>query len=310
MTNTNDPKKNVAPAKNSRRLLIFVGLGIGILVVLLAVKIYLDHQEKIELEEHYQMELTLAQEKLESISEELDRTIQQIDSLGGDIDDLLVTKSQLKGELKQLQATRQANRQLIGRLRRKTEGYEELLKEKDKEIERLAQLNVVLLTENTDLKTDKRELNRSIVELSEEKTELETKVSVAGELEVENFGIFSVSKSGRERDGVLRKKHIDKLKVVFNITENELAELKAREIMIRITDQNDQVLFDVATGSGSFILDGKETFYTASQDILFDNSNQQLMFMYDKGSPYESGTYNMEVFTDGYLMGAELFTVK
>ena len=308
MTSSIDPKKNAAPAKKNRMSLIFVGLGI--LVVLLAAKIYFDHREKVELEEYYQSELTLAQEKLDVISAELDETIQQIDSLGGDIEELLVTKAQLEDERKQLQTTRQANRQLIGRLRRKTEGYEQLLKEKDKEIERLSELNVVLLTENTDLKTDKRELNRSIVELNEEKTELESKVNIAAQLEAENFGVFSVSKSGKERDGVLRKKQIDKLKVAFSIADNELAQLKAREIMIRITDQNDQVLFDVATGSGSFILDGKETFYTASQDILFDNSNQRLTFIYDKGTPYESGTYTMEVFTEGYVMGATTFTVK
>ena len=308
MTSSIDPKKNQAPAKSSRKSLIFVGLGI--LLVLLAAKIYFDHREKVELQEYYQSELTLAEEKLNVISGELDRTIFQIDSLGGDIEELLVAKSQVEDERNQLQATRQANRQLIGRLRRKTEGYEELLKEKDKEIERLAELNVALLTENTGLKTDKRDLNRSIVVLNEEKTELETKVNIAAELEAENFGIFSVSKSGKERDGVLRKKQINNLKVVFNIVDNELAQLKAREIMIRITDQNDQVLFDVATGSGSFILDGKETFYTASQDILFDNSSQQLTFLYDKGTPYESGTYNMEVFTEGYLMGAASFTIK
>ena len=301
-------KKFQAPAKKNRRPIIFVGLGI--LVILLAVKIYLDHQEKLELQEYYQTELTAAQEKLDEINEELEEKITQIDSLGGDIEELVTIQAELEKERNQLQNTRQANRQLIGRLRRKTDGYEELLKEKDKEIERLAVLNQSLLTENTGLKTDKRELNRSIVELNEEKTDLESKVDIAGRLEAENFGIFSVSKSGRERDGALRKKQIAKLKVVFNIADNELAPLQAREIMIRITDQNDQVLFDVATGSGSFILDGKETFYTASQDILFDNSNQKLSFLYDKGSPYESGAYVMEVFTDGYLMGSESFTVK
>lgn len=301
-------KKFQAPEKSNRRSFIFVGLGI--LVILLAVKIYLDHQEKIELEEYYQVELTAAQEKLDEINEELQEKITQIDSLGGDVEELLAIQTEIEKERDQLQNTRKANRQLIGRLRRKTDGYEELLKEKDKEIERLTTLNQSLLTENTGLKSEKRELNRSIVELSEEKSDLESKVDIAARLEAENFGIFSVSKSGKERDGILRRRQINKLKVVFNIAPNELAPLQAREIMIRITDQNDQVLFDVATGSGSFILDGKETFYTASQDVLFDNSSQKLSFLYDKGSPYEPGTYTLEVFTDGYLMGAESFTVK
>jgi len=80
--------------------------------------------------------------------------------------------------------------------------------------------------------------------------------------------------------------------------------------MIRIVDENGQVLFDVARGSGTFLFNGKEEFYTESQDVLFDNTKQKLSFLYDKGSEYASGTYKLEVYTDDYLMGAGQFTVK
>ncbi len=80
--------------------------------------------------------------------------------------------------------------------------------------------------------------------------------------------------------------------------------------MIRIIDENGQVLFDVARGSGTFIYQGKEEFYTASQDILFDNTRQKLSFLYDKGSEYAPGTYTMEVYTDDYRMGSGTFVVK
>ena len=308
MSQYKDVNKTPAPTNNKGRTLLFVGLGI--LVILLAVKIYLDHQEKVELEGYYNTELTLAQEKLDEITFELEEKIQQIDSLGGDIEELLAVQEQITAERDQLQRTRVANRQLIGRLKRKTDGYEELLKEKDKEIERLTVLNESLLTENTGLKIEKNELNKSIVDLNEEKTDLQTKVDKAGRLEAENIMIYSVAKSGKERDGQLRNRQIAQLKVVFSIANNDLAPLATREIMIRIKDQNDQVIFDVANGSGSFMLDGKETFYTAKQDIIFDNSNQQLSFVYEKGTPYEAGSYTMEVFTEDYLMGAKSFVVR
>ena len=79
---------------------------------------------------------------------------------------------------------------------------------------------------------------------------------------------------------------------------------------MRIIDDNDNVLFDVARGSGTFVLDGKETFYTAKQEILFDNSQQVVSFLYDKGSEYLPGRYVMEVYTEGYLMGSKSFRVK
>ena len=301
---------NIVPRTESKSNRPIVFIVLGVIAVLLAVKVFLDYREKQELEAFYNTEMEAAKVKLDAINEELQFKIQEIDSLGGDINDLLIAQEQITGERDQLQLTRTANRQLIGRLRRKTDGYEELLREKDKEIKKLREVNEVLISENTGLKVDKNELNRSIVELNEDKVELEEKVQVASQLKVEEIQVVAISKSGKERTGVLRNRQLDKLKVAFKISENEVAPLEAKEIMIRVIDENDQVIFDVNRGSGSFIIDGKETFYTASQDILFDNSGQQLTFIYEKGSVYDPGTYKMEVFTDGYLMGAVSFAVK
>ena len=80
--------------------------------------------------------------------------------------------------------------------------------------------------------------------------------------------------------------------------------------MIRIIDPNGQVVFDVAKGSGTFLIDGKEEFYTSIQTIVFDNSGQRLTFLYEKGSEYALGRYEVEIYTDGYLMGKESFRVK
>lgn len=292
----------------SNRPVIFIVLGV--VAILLAVKVFLDYREKQERQAYYQTEMEAAKVRLDNINEELQLKILEIDSLGGDINDLLIAQEQVTEERDQLQRTRKANRQLIGRLRRKTDGYEELLREKDKEIKKLREVNEVLVSENTGLKVDKNKLNRSIVELNEDKVQLEEKVQVASRLKAENIQILAVSKSGKERTGVLKNRQLAKLKVAFKISKNEVAPLEAKEIMIRVIDENDQVIFDVNRGSGSFIIDGKETFYTASQDILFDNSGQQLTFIYEKGSTYDPGTYKMEVFTDGYLMGAVSFAVK
>jgi len=304
-----DPKGKVEPVKSkSKRPVLFIVLGV--IAILLIVKVVLDYREKQVLQEFYQTEMEAAQVKLDDINEELTLKIAQIDSLGGNIDDLVIAQEQITEERDQLQRTRTANRQLISRLRRKTDGYEELLREKDKEIKKLKEVNEVLASENTDLKVEANQLNRSIEELNVDKKKLEDKVTVASHLKAEEIQIVAISKSGKERVGSFRNKQLAKLKVTFKIGVNEVAPLEAKEIMIRVIDENDQVIFDVNRGSGSFILDGKETFYTTSQDILFDNTGQELSFLYEKNSSYDPGTYKMEVFTDGYLMGAAIFTVK
>ncbi len=281
-----------------------------VLIVLLVVKVILDQKEKAELTEHYQTEFKISQDKLDKISLELTQKIHDIDSLGGDITELLATQEEIEHEKAQLQQTRKANRQLISRLRRKTDGYTELLKEKDKEINRLNKIAEQLMAENKDLKVEKNELNKSIVSLNENKKQLENKVAVASRLRVEGIHIYAVAKNGKERESIFKNRQLTQLKVVFNIAKNDVAPLEGKEIIIRIIDGNGQVVFDINKGSGSFMLDGKETFFTASKEVLFDNSNQQLSFLYNKGSDYDPGVYKMEIFTDGYLMGAKTFTVK
>jgi hypothetical protein len=166
------------------------------------------------------------------------------------------------------------------------------------------------LTENTSLKTEKNQLGDSINRLSQSKDELATKVSIASQLKAENVRIVGLNDRGKERESPFKSRQVGKLKVEFNIAENKVAPIEGKKIMIRIVDENGQVLFDVNRGSGTFLVNGKEEFYTEAQEVLFDNTRQKLSFLYDKGSEYASGTYQLEVYTDDYLMGSAQFVVK
>jgi len=66
----------------------------------------------------------------------------------------------------------------------------------------------------------------------------------------------------------------------------------------------------VAKGSGTFMFEGREQFFTAQQEVLYDRNKKQVTFMYDKGSDYDKGVYKVEVFTDDYILGKGAFTVK
>lgn len=296
-----------APKSNKNSIIVLIA---AVAIVILVVKIYMDSQAKDEMQAFYTEELQVAQVRFDEISTELDQKIKQIDSLGGDIQELLEAKSQIEAERDQLSRTRTANRGEIRRLRSKTQGYEELLKAKDEEIIELTAMNQQLLTENTGLKTDKNVLNQSIRQLNETRQTLEDKVEKASALSVENIKVLAISKSGKERASPFRKRNVEKLKVTFNIADNAVAPIEGKEIHVRVIDQNDQVLFDVARGSGTFMVNGREEFFTATQEILFDNSRQELTFVYDRGSEYSVGQHTIEVYTDGYLMGREAFIVK
>ena len=306
--NNNQPSNRLPEKKSNRNTIIVVILSI--IVIAQAVKIYLDHQESVKKETQLintEEELATTMQRLTDISAELDQKIAEIEKLGGDVEELQKAKAEVEAELNR---TRKRDRQAIADLKDKVDGFQELLKLKDEEIVKLKEINDELLTQNTTLKTEKNELSSTLKEVNESKQALESKVAIASQLKAENFQILAVSDKGREREMPAKSRQVDKIKVSFNIAQNDVAPIEGKNILVRIVDDKGQVIFDVAKGSGTFMYDNKEEFYTANQEILFDNSKQRLTFEYAKGSEYEPGVYLLEVYTDDYKMGSSRFEIK
>lgn len=302
------PSPEPSPKKNNRVPVVIAFMAI--VIIIQGIKIYLDTKEKQEVRTQLittEEELATTMQRLTEISAELDEKIAQVTKLGGDVSDLQQAKTEIEEELRR---TKRATGKEIKALKDRVEGYELLLKNKDAEIVKLQSVNKELLTENRSLKTEKNQLGDSLNRLSQSKEELATKVAIASQLKAENIRIMALNDRGRERNSPFRAKQVEQLKIEFNLAENSVAPIEGKKIMIRIIDENGQVLFDVARGSGTFIFNGKEEFYTAAQEVLFDNTRQKLTFLYDKGSEYAPGTYTLEIYTDDYLIGRGEFVVK
>jgi flagellar basal body-associated protein FliL len=254
--------------------------------------------------------LMVAYAQLDSIGEEMDSKIVQIEQLGGNVEELTAVRDSLEREKEGLLEARVQSSKQIATLRNRVEGYRELLVLKDVEISELKKVNQELVVENTELKTERNKLNQTIQAAQQKEAALTEKVQIASRLAAENIAVVALNARGKAREDEFRARQVSKLQVTFNIAKNDVAPVAGKDILMRIKDENDNVLFDVARGSGTFELDGKETFYTAKQEILFDNSRQEVRFLYEKGSEYLPGAYIMELYTDGYLMGSKSFKVK
>ena len=304
----NLPSSEPAPRRNNKLPVIIAFMAI--VIIIQGIKIYLDTKEKQEVRTQLittEEELATTMQRLTEINAELDSKIAQVTKLGGDVSDLEQAKAEIEEELRR---NKRATGKEIKALKDRVEGYELLLKNKDEEITKLQSVNKELLTENRSLKTEKNQLGDSLNRLTASKEELATKVAIASQLKAENIRISALNERGRERSSPFRSKQVGQLKIEFNLAENSVAPIEGKKILIRIIDENGQVLFDVARGSGTFIFNGKEEFYTAAQEVLFDNTRQKLTYLYEKGSEYASGTYSLEIYTDDYMIGRGEFVVK
>ncbi|RZS98112.1 hypothetical protein [Cecembia calidifontis] len=303
-TNLQDkPKKS----ENGKNILIIV---LVILVIISGIKLYADYRDKTKKSEEI---LILSEEnndlnrRLDSMTFQLDLRIQEIEKLGGDVKALEEMKEQLIAERN---SDRKRSAEEIAALNRRIDNYARTLQEKDAEILQLREVNQQLVTENQSLKSTQAQIEDEVVKLNQKQQELQEKVNIAAVLRAENINIAAVNSRGREREDGFRNRQIEKLKISFNLADNKVAEHGNKDVYVQVIAPNNQPIFDVAKGSGTFTIDGREEFYTVHQDIYFNNTKQTLTYYYEKGSRYAPGIYEVRIFAEGHQIGNKTFEVK
>jgi hypothetical protein len=304
-------EKIPAQKKDQGKNIIIIVLVL--LVIISGIKLYTDFVDRTKKSEEILILSTENNElnkRLDSVTYQLDLRIQEIEKLGGDIKALEEVKNQLVAERN---SSRQRSASEITVLNAKINSSNNLIQEKDREILELRAANQQLFSENQDLRTTQAEIEEEVAELNIQKESLQAKVTVASMLKAENINIAAVNSKGKERVETtkdFRNRFIERIKVSFNIADNKVAEKGPRNVYVQVLGPNSQPIFDVAKGSGTFMLNGGEQFYTVKQNMIFDNSGQELTFYYEKGSDYISGEHVVKIYLDNYQIGSKSFTVK
>ncbi|NIJ55111.1 hypothetical protein [Dyadobacter arcticus] len=306
--------------KQDRKTLLWAALAVLLLLNLVLVYfIYHEKQENLAKDEIITAkteEVLSIKTKLDSISVELDIKIAEIQKLGGSVDSLVALKAELEKDKQEL---KNASTYSAANYNKKIKSYESVLSEKDGEISRLREELGVATTKNeelnqkvTGLENERQQLADSVTNYSVQNKELSEKVNIASALRAESLSVNAVSAKGKEREGGKYKaKRIDKLRVNFKLGENAVAKQNEKEIFLRILDPDGAVLSDMATGSGSFILNGKEMIYSSKQTVSFTNTQQSVDIFYGRGGiPLKDGKYAIEVYSEGFKIGQGDFTVK
>jgi predicted RNase H-like nuclease (RuvC/YqgF family) len=257
-------------------------------------KINADSLEKAKTLKEYQ-DLQLHYQKLKEENQALGLETASLDST---IQALNVT----------IQKVRNSNASEVKRWKGKLEALQTEFTQVKTDLESKIRENEVLGAKLDSMRLNDQLLADSINNLTAVKTALAEKVAIASVLRAENIKVASVSSKGKETvDTEFKAKSISKLKVFFNLAENEVAKKESKDIYMRLLEPNGSTLFE---GDKLFILDGKETFYTEKRTINFDNSKQQVVFVYEKGSPYKPGNYTVQFYAEGRKIGETALAVK
>ncbi|GAB3565032.1 hypothetical protein GCM10027578_11600 [Spirosoma luteolum] len=260
-------------------------------------------------------EISTTRVKLDSISTALDAKIAEVQKLGGDVSELEKVKAQLEEDKASL---RRGNRVSLAKYEAKIKQYEAFLVEKDTLIANLQRENVTLATnvkvldeENTGLKTEKQKLSDSVTTIATKNQELSTKVTRAAALKAQNVKVFAVNAKGKvKEDDAYKAKRLDKIKLVYTLLDNPLTKEEPKEVFVRVLDPNGAVVSDMANGSGTFSVDGNETIYTTKQTVNYTSNGQNVELLYSRGIPYKPGKYTVELYSEGFRIGAGEFAIR
>jgi hypothetical protein len=316
--------------KKDRKGLLLAALAI--LALLNVLTLYFFYQEKQKNEQQATVIATKTEEvvttklKLDSISTQLDAKIAEIQQLGGSVDSLVVLQKQLEKDKAALRNASTASTVNINAYKEKIAKYEAILTQKDGDIAKLKEELGVMTTQNqelsqkvTGLETEKtaiveqkKAVEETVANLSTKNAELEQKVTIASALKAQNIVVNAISERGKERDGgAYRARRIDKLKIDFDLAQNPISKAGNREVYLRVLDPEGAVMADMATGSGTFTFAGKETVFTAKQNVDYSNDGTKASMIYARGgAPLKKGSHAIELYSEGFKIGTGTFTVK
>ena len=271
-----------------------------------------------------------AQDKLDSVSEQLNLRLIQIKKLGGKVNELETAKAQIVGDQAHLEDIDPAEFQ------KKISFYVHLLGLKDAEIKKLTKENVNLTKRNDSLSREAQNLKVGLVtiqkalkdssktfglkarELSErsrvleiKNKELADKVSAAAALRAEGVNVYAISSRGKEATVNNQKaKKVDKIRVMFHLQENTLASKEIKTIFLRIIEPTGSTISDYNLGSGSFEFKGRDLTFTSRQRIFYENNHQSVEFIYTRPNGFKNGKHEIELYAEGYLIGLGTFEVR
>ena len=294
----------------SKNLLLIV---LVLLVLISGVKLVTDYQLQAEKTAEI-IQLTTENEgltaRIDSVENELLLRIKELQLLGADVRELQLLRNQLAEEKK---FTNQRTSAEMAALNQKITSLGTLLLQKDKEILQLQGNNEVLLSENTGLKTAKAALEEEVATVNLEKEGLAEKVAEASKLRAAFVRLSAVNARGKEilePNRTYKGRQMKAVKVVLTLAENTLAQQGMRTVYLQILGPNRQPIFDVAKGSGTFLVAGEEQFYTNKQEVLYDNQEQALIFYFEKGSAFSMGKHEVKLFIDNYALSGSSFTIQ
>lgn len=300
MPTYDDIHKSTFMKKNSVIALIII---LALALIGVSFLLFRSHATNQEMQQLFEVEKEEMENEYSNFANQYDELQIKInnDSLYEKLEQEKIKTQRLLEELRQVKSTNAAE---IMRLRKELKTVRAVMRTYIIQIDSLNRLNQQLTTENQDVKKKYNEATRQITSLSEEKKNLNEKVTLASQLDATHIKVITKNSRGKETS---RIKKITRLEIRFTITKNITAKTGQRPIYVRITKPNQEVL--TKNAANTFAYENRNLTYSIQKFIEYTGEEQNATVYWDVEEFLQAGTYRIDIFADGNLIGNGQFTL-
>ena len=281
-------------AEKSIRGYRIVIIILSVILVALSILYFSIHRQQM-------LDNELLQADRDSIQNDLGRLMADYDNLRVSNDSisasLSVERERADSLMTRLKKERSWNLAKIKQYEREVGTLRTAMKDYIRQIDSLNTLNQKLISENVSYRKEISSANLR-AEMAEEKAaELDNKVKVGSVLRARDIRLEALNDRGKS---VSRIKNASRLRVDFVLSANELAMPGNKAIYLRIISPDGYVLTTEAMPS--FEYEGERLTYSAMREVDYQNQDLEVG-IYFTSSGFAAGTYRMELYTEGRLIG-------
>ena len=289
---------------NKKSLLI---IAVSVLVIALIGITYLLFTEKQSNRELIE-EFALEKEDLEN---EYTRFAQQYDELkltvSNDSLSILLEQEQIKTQrlLEELRTVKSSNATEIRRLKKELASLRKIMIGYINQIDSLNKLTNQQKQVIAEVTQKYNAASRQISNLSEEKENLNKKVTLAAQLDATNIWIEPKNKRDKK---VKKVKDIVKFAIGFTIVKNITAETGERTLYVNIYKPNNEVL--TKNAANTFEYENRSLPYSIKKYIEYNGEEQSITVFWNVEEYLSAGTYRVDIFADGTMIGSQRFELE
>ena len=267
---------------------------IAILAVILAAisVLYYNINRRQQLQYH---ELEIVRD---SIKNDLTQLVSEYDSLQYQNDTIAARLVEANEMIEQLKYERRLNYNRLRAYEKEVGTLRSVMKQYLRQIDSLNHLNKKLINENVSYRKEISSANLRAERAEEKASELKNKVQQGAIVRARDIMLVALNAKGNP---VSRVRTAATLRVDFTLNANELATPGNRTVYVRITSPDGYILSTEQTPSFEF--EGGKLSYSASREVDYQNEDLDVSIFYN-GTGFAAGTYKIQLYSGGYMMGS------